>query len=178
MKEYKCKNCETIFTGISDSLQCPECEEEFTHTELQVNSEKCNCKEMTCLENCTKKHTCHAYWCEKCEPEKYTSLTTSSSEKKIKCKRCKTVFEYSEMDSDQCPNCFGTMEECTTSPVVTNEGGWEDVVNNFIKKWCGENASHLLDTDDNDGQKLRCFISSTIIEEHRKEQEDILLQLY
>ena len=69
MKEYKCKNCETIFTGISDSLQCPECEEEFTHTELQVNSEKCNCKEMTCLENCTKKHTCHAYWCEKCEPE-------------------------------------------------------------------------------------------------------------
>ena len=87
------------------------------------------------------------------------------------------MFEYSEMDSDQCPNCFGTMEECTTSPVVTNEGGWEDVVNNFIKKWCGENASHLLDTDDNDGQKLRCFISSTIIEEHRKEQEDILLQI-
>lgn len=28
-------------------------------------------------------------------------------------------------------------------------------INNFIKKWTGENASHLLDNDENDGQRLR-----------------------
>jgi hypothetical protein len=29
------------------------------------------------------------------------------------------------------------------------------LVNSFIEKWCGDNAAHLLDTDDNDGQTLR-----------------------
>lgn len=37
---------------------------------------------------------------------------------------------------------------------------WEDSVDVFIKKWCGENVAHLLDTDDNDGQRLRDLLSS------------------
>lgn len=35
-----------------------------------------------------------------------------------------------------------------------------DVINTFIIKWCGANASHLLDSDDNDGQYLRDFFNS------------------
>lgn len=31
----------------------------------------------------------------------------------------------------------------------------EKLINTFIKKWCGDNAPHLLDTDDNDGERLR-----------------------
>lgn len=31
----------------------------------------------------------------------------------------------------------------------------DEVVNNFIKKWCGDNAPHLLDTDENDGENFR-----------------------
>lgn len=34
-------------------------------------TEKCECEEMTCKVGCTKKHTCHSYWCEKCQPERY-----------------------------------------------------------------------------------------------------------
>lgn len=32
---------------------------------------------------------------------------------------------------------------------------WEEQVNVFIRKWCGVNAPHLLDNDDNDGERLR-----------------------
>lgn len=37
---------------------------------------------------------------------------------------------------------------------------WEKQVNEFIKKWCGDNAAHLLDTDENDGQRLRNLLST------------------
>ena len=29
--------------------------------------------------------------------------------------------------------------------------------NQFIEKWCGSMSAHLLDTDDNEGEKLRNF---------------------
>jgi len=35
--------------------------------------EKCDCKKMTCLEDCSKNHTHKTFWCEKCSPEKYES---------------------------------------------------------------------------------------------------------
>jgi hypothetical protein len=42
-----------------------------------------------------------------------------------------------------------------SSPHIPTGEDLINTVNNFIKKWCGENASHLLDSDDNDGEKLR-----------------------
>lgn len=51
--------------------------------------------------------------------------------------------------------CFQSKE-----PAVEGEGervseDWFDQLNNFITKWCDQNAAHLLDTDENDGEKLR-----------------------
>ena len=36
-----------------------------------------------------------------------------------------------------------------------NHDGLDELINSFIKEWCGDSAPHLLDTDDNDGQRLR-----------------------
>jgi len=41
--------------------------------------------------------------------------------------------------------------------------------NEFIKKWCGDNAPHLLDSDENDGEEFREALSL-------KEQEIEILQ--
>ncbi len=30
----------------------------------------CKCEEMSCKKDCIRKHTCHTYWCEKCQPDK------------------------------------------------------------------------------------------------------------
>jgi transcriptional regulator with XRE-family HTH domain len=43
-----------------------------------------------------------------------------------------------------------------------------DLVNTFIEKWCGENAAHLIDTDDNDGEYLRQSIMALISQERKK----------
>ncbi len=56
-------------------------------------------------------------------------------------------------------------------PSVTNPT-IEERVNSFIKKWCGENAAHLLDSDENDGQKLRSSLSSTYKQGYLKALED------
>ena len=37
-------------------------------------------------------------------------------------------------------------------------------LNNFITRWCGENAAHLLDNDENDGQRLRDYIAQQVKE--------------
>ena len=50
----------------------------------------------------------------------------------------------------ECDICRSTSEELI------------DEFNVFIKKWCGENASHLLDSDDNDGEKFRKIISKSL----------------
>lgn len=36
------------------------------------------------------------------------------------------------------------------------------VVNNFITNWCGKNSSHLLDSDENDGETLRTFLRTSL----------------
>ena len=46
----------------------------------------------------------------------------------------------------------------------------------FIIKWCGVNSSHLIDNDENDGQRLRNFIKTQIDEakeEGRREAEEL-----
>lgn len=35
-----------------------------------------------------------------------------------------------------------------------------DLFNCFIEKWCGSNFPHLIDTDENDGQKFREMLYS------------------
>lgn len=34
---------------------------------------KCECAEMSCKTPCSQNHTCKTFWCEKCQPEKYSS---------------------------------------------------------------------------------------------------------
>jgi len=46
---------------------------------------------------------------------------------------------------ENCPTCKGTGEGETM----------EEGFNKFIVKWCGEDARHLLDDDENDGQRFR-----------------------
>lgn len=47
---------------------------------------------------------------------------------------------------------------------------WTTLVNLFIKRYCGEYVPHLLDSDENDGQRLRDFISQ---EKERSRNEAI-----
>jgi len=35
----------------------------------------------------------------------------------------------------------------------------ENTINNFIRKWCGDSAPHLLDNDENDGETLRYMVA-------------------
>ena len=46
-------------------------------------------------------------------------------------------------------------------------------LNNFITRWCGENAAHLLDNDENDGQRLRDYIAQQVKEAKRDFISDI-----
>ena len=49
----------------------------------------------------------------------------------------------------------------------------EEVINAFIKKWCGENIAHLLDNDENDGEKLRTTLTTYIKKARIDELETI-----
>ena len=53
----------------------------------------------------------------------------------------------------------------------------ENIVNPFLKKWCGNMYGHLVDTDENDGQKLREDIDD-LIKEACKEQREICAGIY
>jgi hypothetical protein len=46
-------------------------------------------------------------------------------------------------------------------------------LDNFITRWCGENAAHLLDNDENDGQRLRDYIAQQVREARIYELEKI-----
>jgi hypothetical protein len=48
-----------------------------------------------------------------------------------------------------------------TREILTNA---DIAINSFIKKWCGDNAPHLLDSDDNDGERLRKTVDRLIAE--------------
>lgn len=47
----------------------------------------------------------------------------------------------------------------TTKPKTVDE-----LLNPFIEKWCGDNAPHLLDSDENDGERLRADINRLLVE--------------
>lgn len=52
---------------------------------------------------------------------------------------------------------------------------WESVLDTFIKEWCGENAPHLLDNDENAGERLRETIRQTLQAQRSKYEEEIKL---
>jgi len=49
----------------------------------------------------------------------------------------------------------------------TNQAS-EELINAFIEKWAGDHAAHLLDNDDNDGERLRQAIEDLIRTEKLK----------
>jgi hypothetical protein len=42
------------------------------------------------------------------------------------------------------------------------EQDFDDLINDFIKKWIPEHYPHLVDTDENDGEKLRQDIKEKV----------------
>ena len=44
----------------------------------------------------------------------------------------------------------------------------DELINNFIKKWLPESYAHLVDTDENDGQRLRVQLSALLGETKEK----------
>ena len=51
----------------------------------------------------------------------------------------------------------------TLLAMVKRSDGIEEKFNAFIKKWCGSNAPHLLDTDENDGEYFRELLRNHIL---------------
>ena len=44
----------------------------------------------------------------------------------------------------------------------------EEEFNSFIKKWCGDSYPHLIDSDQNDGERFRELLREQISEESLK----------
>jgi len=73
------------------------------------------------------------------------------------------VAEWIELSNDYCIKGTGTTE--TTL---------EEILDKFMIKWCGENAKHLIDSDDNDGERLRAKIKSFVALAVQQERERII----
>lgn len=54
-------------------------EEQFNELYERVE-ETCNCEEKSCKAGCTKKHTCHVYWCDKCGESRGLATTNKGRE--------------------------------------------------------------------------------------------------
>lgn len=53
---------------------------------------KCECAEMSCKIDCSKKHTCHTYSCEKCQPVK-PKWKCNAETNGVKCRPpCETCY--------------------------------------------------------------------------------------
>lgn len=52
----------------------------------------------------------------------------------------------------------------------------ENLVNPFIKKWCGDNYTHLVDYDDNDGQELRENIAKLVTKHTEQIKKEAYLE--
>ena len=54
-----------------------------------------------------------------------------------------------------------------------NEFNLIDEFNKFIKKWCGNSYPHLIDTDENDGERFRSLLREAL----QKERERIIKEI-
>lgn len=66
----------------------------------------------------------------------------------------------------KCFSCYATNENVFTwflthAASLSDNSSMVKEFNDFIRKWCGENSAHLLDSDDNDGQKFRDRLSTS-----------------
>ena len=50
---------------------------------------------------------------------------------------------------------------------------FEEEFEKFLKKWTGDNFPHLVDTDENDGQRIRDLVSRQFEEGYRLGLEDL-----
>lgn len=74
--------------------------------------------------------------------------------------KCPVHKELGHDPQDVC--CCGKEKP---SPQSVNDWARSDfLINEFIKYWCLGNAEHLLDSDENDGEKLRIEIRKLIIQ--------------
>lgn len=52
---------------------------------------------------------------------------------------------------------------------------WKEIdtrIDNFIEKWCGDMAPHLMDSDDNDGMILKEWIYNKLRENEERSCEN------
>ena len=55
----------------------------------------CDCKEMSCKPGCTKKHTCHVFWCSICRPDiTHPGLTKEEPKSTLRENGTRIVYEY------------------------------------------------------------------------------------
>jgi hypothetical protein len=48
----------------------------ITEKEMKTEQEDelCKCEAMSCVAPCNRNHTCHVFWCEKCQPDKFKDV--------------------------------------------------------------------------------------------------------
>lgn len=51
---------------------------------------------------------------------------------------------------------------------------FEEEFNKFIKKWCGNSFAHLIDNDENDGERLREFVRNNMINISEEQLKDAI----
>jgi hypothetical protein len=61
--------------------------------------------------------------------------------------------------------------------MTTDEEYLTNNFNKFIKKWCGNNYAHLIDTDENDGEGFRGDIILTIDKVRQEERAKVLAEV-
>jgi soluble cytochrome b562 len=54
----------------------------------------------------------------------------------------------------------------------------EDRFNKFIKDWCGKMSGHLLDSDENDGQRFRDAIWNEQMKVYRQGAKELIERIY
>ena len=84
--------------------------------------------------------------------------------RKIKYHRTKDKFFSGRCMGENCWSCHSKMKlikkiyDIIKKPEV--KMSFEEEFEKFIKKWCGSMHPHLIDTDQNDGQRLRDFVDN------------------
>ena len=83
IKSAKCGNCgKDLMTPTNGEYKQHECGLPELH---MSHKEECNCKETSCIKDCTKNHTHKGFFCNKCEPEASAKMysTPPKQEKSI-----------------------------------------------------------------------------------------------
>lgn len=131
--------------------------------------------------DCTKCHKC----CEVAESkeEEKEKITIVPSGRIDYCGECKQDHGYDcplDKVKETCPHtniesnmCDAYCKDC--GEVLDKKEDWEIEFGYFIKKWIPENFNHLIDTDENDGERFRNIVRSLIATEREKAEQRLIL---